>query len=87
MGDAPLERRHPLRLAAGALRKEQHDRPRLERARDRSERVAVRPAAVDVSGGVEAAPGRKDPILVERFIHAARSAAAAIAIEDVAGHG
>ena len=38
---------------------------------------AVRPAAVDVVSGVEAAPGRKDRDLVMRFVREARSAAAA----------
>lgn len=36
-------------------------------------RVA-RPPAVDVSGGVERAPGEKDPDLIRRFIDAVRSA-------------
>jgi len=30
---------------------------------------------VDVSSGVESAPGRKDPALIEAFIRAARAAA------------
>jgi phosphoribosylanthranilate isomerase len=34
----------------------------------------VRPWAVDVSGGVEAGPGRKDERLVEAFLRAVRSA-------------
>ncbi len=35
----------------------------------------VRPYGVDVSGGVEAAPGRKDPAKVRAFITAAKKAA------------
>jgi phosphoribosylanthranilate isomerase len=36
----------------------------------------VRPYAVDVTGGVESAPGRKDPEKMRRFIDRAREAAA-----------
>jgi phosphoribosylanthranilate isomerase len=34
----------------------------------------VRPAAVDVAGGVEESPGKKDPAKVRDFIQAVRSA-------------
>lgn len=37
--------------------------------------AAVRPFGVDVSSGVESAPGRKDPSLVWKFVTAARKAA------------
>jgi phosphoribosylanthranilate isomerase len=36
--------------------------------------AVVRPHAVDVNSGVEAAPGRKDPDKVRRFIAEARRA-------------
>ncbi len=42
----------------------------------------VRPDAVDVSSGVETAPGRKDPNLIRAFIAAARTAAAVGALQQ-----
>lgn len=41
----------------------------------------VRPFAVDVASGVESAPGRKDPIKMQRFIESALAAAAEISFD------
>jgi phosphoribosylanthranilate isomerase len=49
-------------------------------------RVA-RPWGVDVNSGVEAAPGRKDPAKVERFIRGARAAAARVEGGGEGGRG
>jgi phosphoribosylanthranilate isomerase len=43
--------------------------------------AAVRPAGVDASSRLERRPGEKDAELVRRFVIAARSAAAALAID------
>jgi phosphoribosylanthranilate isomerase len=43
----------------------------------------VRPAMVDVSTGVESAPGIKDPSLVAEFIAAARAAVESAALEQL----
>jgi phosphoribosylanthranilate isomerase len=37
---------------------------------------AVRPFGIDVSSGVEAQPGRKEPRMIQEFVQAARAAAA-----------
>jgi phosphoribosylanthranilate isomerase len=42
----------------------------------------LRPAGVDVSTGVESAPGRKDPLLVRAFIVNARQADAEATTRD-----
>jgi phosphoribosylanthranilate isomerase len=42
----------------------------------------LRPGGVDVSSGVESAPGRKDPLLLRQFITNAREAAAGLATRD-----
>jgi phosphoribosylanthranilate isomerase len=52
-----------------------------------SEAIRVaRPWGVDVNSGVEAAPGRKDPDRVRRFVRQARAAAAALD-GDAGPHG
>ncbi len=42
----------------------------------------LRPGGVDVSTGVESAPGRKDPLLLRQFIANAREAVAGVAARD-----
>jgi phosphoribosylanthranilate isomerase len=42
----------------------------------------LRPGGVDVASGVEASPGRKDPLLLRNFIANARRAEAAVAARD-----
>jgi phosphoribosylanthranilate isomerase len=42
----------------------------------------LRPAGVDVSTGVESAPGRKDPLLVREFVVNARTAELAVEARD-----
>ena len=42
----------------------------------------LRPGGVDVSTGVESAPGRKDPLLLRQFIANAREAAGGLAARD-----
>ena len=42
----------------------------------------LRPGGVDVSTGVESAPGRKDPLLLRQFIANAREAAVGLATRD-----
>jgi phosphoribosylanthranilate isomerase len=42
----------------------------------------LRPAGVDVSSGVESAPGRKDPLLLREFIVNARAAETAVEARD-----
>jgi phosphoribosylanthranilate isomerase len=61
---APLARRLPPLILSGGLTPE-----------NVAERVArCRPRVVDVAGGVESSPGRKDPARVAAFVEAARGA-------------
>jgi phosphoribosylanthranilate isomerase len=60
---APAERGKPLVLAGG-----------LDAANVGAAIAQVRPAAVDVSSGVEAAKGIKDPVRIRAFIAAVRTA-------------
>lgn len=46
----------------------------------------LRPAGVDVDSGVEAAPGRKDPVKLRDFIQRARQAVAATEARDAPEH-
>ncbi len=61
---AAAARRHPVLLSAGLT----PDNVSLAVRR-------VRPYGVDVNSGVEARPGRKDPVRVRRFVTEARAAA------------
>jgi phosphoribosylanthranilate isomerase len=61
---AVAARRHPVLLSAGLT----PDNVSLAVRR-------VRPYGVDVNSGVEARPGRKDPVRVRRFVTEARAAA------------
>jgi len=45
--------------------------------------ISLRPAGVDVATGVEAEPGRKDPLLLRDFIGNARRAHAEVSARDV----
>ena len=64
----------------GRLRQVIVHRPGLELSRLTPDNVSlavrrVRPYGVDVNSGVEARPGRKDPVRVRRFVTEARAAA------------
>jgi phosphoribosylanthranilate isomerase len=60
--DFPSEEWHPPSVLAGGLT------PENVASAIRS----VRPAGIDTASGVERSPGRKDPLLVARFVHEAR---------------
>lgn len=68
---ARLARRWPILLAGG-----------LQPGNVEAAITQVRPAGVDVSSGVESAPGVKDPALVRQFIRNARAAPRSVPSKD-----